>query len=166
MSFIVEFEGYELSSKFVFKEVCISNIHQSSDTDQHFFIKSPHSFKALSDKNKSIVRFCETYLHRIKWKDGVSTFKDFVKKLNDIPSKSTIYTKGEKKVVILESLLVDDSINVTNLEDLGCLPITKLQIALSGDCPLSLHRPTYNCAHEKVLAFKNFLNKNERKDSK
>lgn len=164
MNFVVEFEGFPLSNKFIIKEACI---RETSDVPsipyQHFLIKSPFSIKKLTYKDRRTVKFCEKLLHRIKWSMGDCVYGDFVFALNSIPEGSLIYTKGLQKVKLLESIRINSSGAIRNLEDLGCVPITKQQKSLSNTCPISFHREMYNCSHEKSMCFVAFLKNHERK---
>lgn len=153
MKFIIEFEGFQLTNIFVFKEVSIINL--STKETFHFFLKSPFSRKCLFPQEQKVVQYCETFLHKIKWFAGNSRMKDLYLFLNTIPTDSTIYTKGKQKVALLCKII--SWCNIQDLEDFKCPAITKLSVISEIQCPLQFHRKTLNCSFRKASLFAEYM---------
>lgn len=149
MKFVVEFEGYQLQGRFIFKELVICNL--SSSIINHFFIKPPFHRELLSASDERIVKYCEKFLHKIQWHSGSVHMKEVVQFLSNLPESCVVYTKGRNKAKLLSSMF--KKFQVINLEDEGCPPITKLLLSSETECPLAFHKDTLNCAHLKAHAF-------------
>lgn len=163
MNYIIEFEGFQLTSFFVFKEVSIIDL--SSQKITHFFLKPPFSYKRLTSSEQKTVKYCETFLHKVKWFAGNSYMKDLYSFLSTIPSSSTIYTKGKQKVDLLYKIL--SRCNILDLEDFECPVITKISNIGNNQCPLPFHHNILNCSYIKVISFAKHLLKqqNEQTDT-
>lgn len=155
MNYVVEFEGYAFSSKFIFKEVCIFNVN--TEEINNLFLRSPYPRKCLSAKEKRIVNFCESNLHKIKWYSGYQKYKDFKHSLSQIGLRDKVYTKGVQKVEILQRIL-NPNVEVINLEDIGCENISVYMHDLNlNHCIFADHKDSDHCAYLKAQAFKIFL---------
>lgn len=155
MKCVIEFEGYNIKSRFVFKEIAIHNL--KTRQLHHFFIKPPFSRCLLSKTDESVVRYCENHLHRIKWNSGsvhMASVFEFLKKL---PSNTILYTKGLEKVRILHKLC--KGFQIKNLEDYDCPKVDEIKSAVENECPLGfhLHKNTLSCATKKSELFASFL---------
>ncbi len=67
MSYLIEFEEYSLSNRFIFKEVTVVNLNTEDFTS--FLLRSPYPRRCLSAKDKCIVKFCETHIHNLVFRD-------------------------------------------------------------------------------------------------
>lgn len=162
MKYVVEFEGFQLAKGFVFKEISICSVDGLIGVQ--FFVKPPKRFEWLSPKDKKIVRYCETYLHKIFWHAGYDRFSTVKQRLQDLFSKDdTLYTKGLQKTQILHDLNL--KAQVINLEDVmtssDCESITDCQI----ECVLSFHKGSEHCAHRKSILFSQILNQRLQNES-
>lgn len=153
MRYVIEFEGYPIKSSFVFKEVTAVNLETLEVL--HFFIKSPFQRKNIQYHDQKIVRYCETFLHRIKWHAGRSYMKEFVDFIKRIPCDSQLFTKGQQKVDLLSKYCTHCTIH--DLEENGCPAITKIHNVQVNTCPLSFHANSLNCSHIKAITFSKFL---------
>lgn len=158
MKWLVEFEGYSLSFKFIFKEVTFLNISNTSRSD--FFIKAPFPFSYLSTRDKKIVRYCEQNLHKLHWSSGSMSYADLSRKFSNIKQGDTVFTKGLQKVELLKSILHNKP-DIVNLEDLGCMS-AKLYICCNdhSQCKLLKHKNELQCSVKKAIAFSRFLSSN------
>ena len=163
MSYIIEFEGFPLSRKFIFKEVTVTNL--ASDKYKTYFIKSSCSRKSLSVKDNKVVVFCERKLHGINWNFGFHSFISFKTFLSGIKVGEKVYTKGIQKCEYLKQL-VDPGVLVINLEEIEC---ENVSVYLKNFTPqkCALHREFHHehCSYVKAQAFKYFLNKYESLNS-
>lgn len=162
MKYVVEFEGFQLAKGFVFKEISICSIDGSLGFQ--FFVKPPMRFERLSLKDKKIVRYCETYLHKIFWHAGYVRFANVKQRLQDLFSKDdTLYTKGIQKTQILSDLNLGTQ--VINLEDIvtsfECESITNCEV----ECILSFHKSSVHCAHRKSIIYSQLLNQSLQNES-
>ncbi len=153
MKYVIEFEGYHIKNSFVFKEVTAVNLETLEVI--HLFIKSPFQRKKLQYNDRKVVRFCELFLHRIKWHAGRSYMKEFIDFIKLIPSGSQLYTKGQQKVDLLRKYC--SQCTVHDLEETGCPGITKIHNVQTNVCPLSFHQNSLNCSHIKAITFAKFL---------
>jgi len=101
MKYILEIEGFNMKSKFVLKEAAVLNF--DSGIIQHFFIKPTHSYKRLSESDKSIVQDSQRFLHRINWRSVNAFMQSFTELVKDLLDHSIVDTKGQQKVEILKS---------------------------------------------------------------
>lgn len=85
---ILEFEGFELSRGFVFKEISLRSLDNL--ISQHFFIKAPCRFLNLTDSDKSIVRWCEKNYHKINWRSGNVKFATARNILKDVLDENSV----------------------------------------------------------------------------
>lgn len=158
MKFVIEFEGYQLKRRFVFKELVIYDL--TSSTINHFFIKPPCPRELLTSSEEKTVRYCEAFLHKIKWHSGNTHLKDVIQFLNNLPEASIIYTKGRNKTNLLASMF--KKFTVLNLEEENCPPITKIFVKPETECPLGFHKDSLNCAHLKANAFATYIRDHEQ----
>lgn len=157
MKFVVEFEGFQINRQFVFKELVVYNLNSS--IINHFFIKPPFPRELLSATDDKVVRYCETFLHKIKWHSGNVRMKDVVQFLSSLPASCVIYTKGQNKAKLLASMF--KNFDVKNLEEENCPPITKILVPPETECPLPFHLDSLNCAHLKANAFATYIRDRE-----
>lgn len=152
---IIEFQGFNLKSKFCFKEVTVSEI--GSKVFTHFFIKSFKNFCDLSLQDRKVVQYCERNLHRIYWSAGSQSFKqvhDYVNQL--LKEGAVVYTKGAEKVKILEKSFKISG-PILNLDDLW------MDLDFQGynsdveRCPLPFHKNVSSCSHLKAQTFAKLL---------
>lgn len=163
MKYIIEFEGFSLCKKFVFKEVSIYNI----DTDQltWLFLRSPYPFNYLCNIDKRIIRYCQTHLHRIYWRAGKQYYFELLNHLSKISEKDIVYTKGLQKANILKTLL-DQAVSVVDLEDLECKNVSVYMKNIKAtDCVLRFHKDSEHCSHTKALAYREFLRSRDESTS-
>lgn len=152
MSYIIEFEGYSLPNKFIFKEVTIVNNNTEEFTS--FFLRSPYPRQCLTAKEKNIVKFCETHVHKISWYSGIHKITDFKKYLSAIKAGDKVFSKGLQKVDILRKLL-DPGVILIDLEDLNCEKVSVfLQKNKLNSCMLEFHIGSEHCSYNKAQAFK------------
>jgi len=156
MKYIIEFEGFQLQSKFIFKEVCVVSI--DSDETFTYFLKSPFKFDKLSNKEKRTVRYCENHLHNIFWKAGSDKCSDFLSFLKTLRNTDIVYTKGLQKTNILFALLPVGT-QVVNFEDIdNSATIESLSKQIPTDaCKLRFHKYSLNCAVLKAQVLKQHL---------
>lgn len=159
---IIEFEGYNLRGRFIYKELVINVLSENEENDiKHFFIRPPFAKDKLKQKDLKNVLYCERYLHKIKWDSGNVRMSEVTKVLNSLPSNSIVYTKGLQKKLLLEPLL-PFSCDVIDLEDnLKCPRISVLCSKGDHICPLRFHWNTFNCAYLKAVEFGEYV-KHER----
>jgi hypothetical protein len=154
----LEFEGFELSRGFVFKEVSIRSA--DNQVSKQFFIRSPCGFSKLSDSDKKIVRWCEKYYHKINWRSGNISFESTEKILKNVLNNSSkVFTKGFSKVKVLQSTKIPGIFE--NIEDNKEIPtVANFKknypelLNLYKGCQLPFHKDQVHCADLKsfVLA--------------
>ena len=83
MEFVIDFEGFDLTSGFVIKEISIANLR--SHYVDTYFVKSPFKLTGLSIKDRKNVKFCEKFVHRIFWQFGTVQQKRLKAKKTDLP---------------------------------------------------------------------------------
>ncbi|CAL8130461.1 unnamed protein product [Orchesella dallaii] len=154
MKFVIDFEGFQLKNRFILKELAVADLNSMQIV--HFFIRSPFGSINLSSSDLSVVRYCETFIHKIRWNAGKVAFKDTVEYLNSLPNESVFYAKGKQKVNFLKSIL-SSSMEVQDLELVECPPITRIINPPENDCPLPFHQDSLNCAHIKASAYLKLL---------
>lgn len=162
MTYVIEFEGFQCEKFFAIKELAI--VSEECAYVKHFVIQPPKRRRNLNTNEKKIVKFCETFLHRIHWNSGDSSWKSVCNYIQGLPQNTCVYTKGVEKQKILSDLF--SNLNVINLEDIKCPPITKLIYTPSIPCPLAFHRNVLNCAHRKAGGFADFIFKHEQSCAK
>lgn len=169
MSWIIEFEGFNLSRGFVFKEVSILATDKS--ICRHFFLRPPCRFDRLTDKDKQIVRWCETDHHKIYWFAGKDKFSELRSYLaSTLEDGSKIYTKGQQKVDILNLLgipgLVENTENTSSLQAITqWLRVHADIVRKSPPCPLSFHKGNLHCAYIKAFVLAEEFNKSDDNES-
>jgi len=169
-TFIVDFEGFNLSRGFCVKECAVLCTDNNEIT--HFFIRSPYHYNNLSVKDCKAVSFCEKAFHGIYWEAGRQKFSDLKNWFREnIGPNDEIHCKGlEKKCFILNRLSIGSK--VFNIEGYSNCPsftslsqeyINKTVIA----CPLPFHQTKLSCSHKKVQILAAFLadQKNEQMHS-
>lgn len=160
--FVVEFEGFNLSDRFVFKELVIFSLDKDEPTVvRHFYIRPPFKKSKLKESDKNQVEFCERNLHRLKWNTGFHRMLQVFAFFKCLPRKSLVYTKGDEKVKILDSI-IDNRCEVIDLDEEKCPRVNALlKRKCEQYCPLNIHHGTLNCAFMKAKAYANYM-QNER----
>lgn len=159
MKYLIEFEGFALGSKFIFKEVSIVNVTTKKITT--YFLKSPYPRKYLASKDKSIVAFCETHLHKINWESGIHRMRDLKQYISKIGFGDIVYTKGLQKAQTLKTLF-SGSCCVVDLEEIGCQCVSVYLKNISvNQCIRKFHNNSEHCSYLKAQAYLSFLLQDE-----
>ena len=163
MNWILEFEGFALSSGFVFKEISLRSLETGKQ--EHFFIRSPCRIENLSRKDLRIVRWCEHNHHCIHWRGGNISISKVLARIRSIiiGTDSKILTKGNTKAEILKKLnfggSVEDIEATCNLSSVDTWDSQYVDLKIADPCPLRFHRHNKHCSHWKSLVVFEFLKK-------
>jgi len=156
MEVIIEFEGFDLKNKFIFKEFCILFLK-----DNHwlnFFVKSDRPFKKLSRQDKQTVKFCQNFIHKIFWRAGHVDQRFLIPGIKlMLEEHCIVYTKGRNKKQILEDYL-GNSVRVVNVEDLEIFGSQAKKKIETDICSLRFHKGNHHCAVHKALFLSEQLN--------
>lgn len=155
---VIDFEGFRLKNKFLFKELAFCKV-SNLETKLYSFLP-PFHWKYLSSAEKKTAHYCETYLHKIKWSQGETSVDDIPNIFKTLISeKDTIYVKGSYKKTLLENYL-SASFDIRNLEDLECPRINELVKSefRPVKCRISKHQHVQDhCALFKAINFSLWL---------
>lgn len=161
MEFILDFQGFKTNNRdYIIKELAfISTDNQVYEL--HLF-QPPHSFSELSDDEKRQVIWLEKRFHGLYWSSGYNLYSEIKTIFKSCNIKGTIYVKGLEKQKFIIQLLKDFSVNVINIEDLGCPSLSILkrqsqQLNRFSLCRFDHHVTYYNCAHVNVLLLLEWL---------
>ena len=170
MKFVVEFEGFQVQNRYIFKEIVVKCV-ETLET-QHFFLKSPFPLTRLTKRECNIVSYCEKNLHHIYWNSGREYLRDIVKRLAFLNSTgNTVFTKGEQKVEALKKQLhlKCPVLDVTELIEKQAIDYPSSLVAYSQRkglesnvlCPLRFHRSSRHCAYIKADFFSYLIKQSE-----
>lgn len=165
MKYIIDFEGFALSSIFVIKEFVLSSLDSNAKT--HFLLSSPNlNTRFLRFKDKAKISYCENWLHGIRWETRGKRFTDLRKFINlTLVSSDIIFIKGEEKVKIFCKQL-NPPCRVRDINDLltyaevskDWMSLAREQINSSGNnCPLYFHKSIPHCSTLKAEIFSKML---------
>lgn len=156
-SVIIDVQGFKnIQNKFILKELSIC---YETGEYQNFIIKPPHTYDILTQYEKKQINWLRKNHHGLSWYDGSITFKS-VKNflLDNISSKTLIYTKGLEKTEFIKKLINNKSC-VINVEDIGCnksFQFLKQIYPKMIKCGV-LHYANKTCALENALIINYFI---------
>jgi len=151
---LLDFQGFNVSGKFYFKEVSFTKIN--TNVCQTYWFKPPFPFCALTSKDKKTVTYCERHLHNIKWYSGKILYKRLLAILrNHIRNNDRVFVKGHSKVEVMQKLF--PNVLFENIEDYSCPPVQCIINSADTDCPLPFHQNHLHCSHHRSILFAMFM---------
>jgi hypothetical protein len=146
---IIDFEGYKINEKFIFKEFASFNLDNKNTL--HYFVKSPYFYIDIQ------TNWVYNNIHHIPLSFGNTN----INKLYDIiNSREFILVKGREKTRIIKNLS-KQSDKIIDLELLGCPKYSEKHTINCSYEPHNLSNFNH-CALKKTLFFKDwFIAKNE-----
>ena len=155
---VVDFEGFRLQNKFLFKELAFCKV-SNFETKLYSFLP-PFHWKYLSSQEKKTAYYCENYLHKIKWNQGETSVEDLANLFKNLISETdVIYVKGLYKKTVVGNYL-NENYDIRNLEDIECPRITELVKTefRPVKCRISTHQHVQDhCALFKAINFSLWL---------
>jgi hypothetical protein len=145
---IVDFEGYEINNKFIFKEFSIIDL--VTNKNSHYFIRSPH----IDQNPNQQVNWVYKNIHLIPLNYGKTSIKKIYNLLNN---QKLILVKGNQKSKLIKKLFSKS--NIINLENFGC---PKYSEKTSINCSYDLHNNSNftHCALKKSNFYKDWFMQN------
>lgn len=153
---ILDVQGMKFrNNKFILKEIAILTKHCAF----HAFIKSPCSFHKLKQNQKIQAKWLTKNYHGIDWNDGDMTLFELKKLVKPFISDRVIFVKGLEKCDWIKSILMDDSLQCNNLEDIGCdVNLNKLSfITESRTCSKHAANKDFQCALRNILLLQKWI---------
>lgn len=165
MKYIVDFEGFTLSSTFVIKEFVLLQLNSGKKV--HFLLNSPKvNNNFLKSKDRKNISYCENFLHGVRWGtkgQSISNLKTLLH--TTLTSEDIVYIKGEEKVKIFCKQL-NPSCRVRDINELltyaevskDWLTIAREQMNKKANtCPLYFHKSNPHCSSIKTDIFSRML---------
>ena len=153
MSLVIDFEGFQVSSKqFFVKELAAYAVNDSTFRGRWLF-KAPFCFDHLDKKSKITVLYTAYNIHHMDWTEGHLPYTDLPCILRMLfRSFKKIYVKGLQKKKFLERFGVE----IENLEDENCPRFCQLP-PVETRCPYWHIKGFSHCAVQKAEAYAKFL---------
>lgn len=158
MEFVLDFQGFKSGNNdFIVKEMAIISIDGQIYELQLF--QPPCSFSELPSDVKKQVLWLEKQYHGLYWGSGFRQYSDLKDIFKGLNIDGNVYVKGKEKQQFVVKLLSDYSVNVIDLEDLGCPSLTELkqQVQLNTMKPCSFNHNFSNCAYINVHVLQQWL---------
>lgn len=145
-------------NEFIYKEVAVVLPSREFYT---FIIKPPYPVTNLTAKEYRQVRWLQNNYHGINWSDGITPL-DVVHRflIETLPSNSVVYVKGAEKTTWVSHLL-NNSLPVWNVEDLGCESFSVLRNSVNPNSVIRCTSHWGYCALENVFLIKHFVFKSQ-----
>jgi hypothetical protein len=140
---LLDFEGYLINEKFIFKEFTIIDILQNNLN--HLFLKSPYT-----ESNNEHVNWIYNNIHLIPINYGTTPIKYIYYLLKN----KLVLVKGREKSIYIKKIFKNSI--VVDIETLGC---PKYIDSFSFHCSFEPHNSNNfsHCSFKKVLFYRNWL---------
>lgn len=152
---IADLQGFlKPSGRFIVKEFAFL----TKNIKFNDFIESPYNFESLSLGTKRSSSWITKNHHGIEWNKGYINIHELRRTIHPILRNKTIYVKGDLKIVWLKEIMRDPSLNVINIEDIGCdSALHDMNAASEFDFRCSHHRKLdkiFVCAQRNIIQLK------------
>jgi hypothetical protein len=153
----------EINGRLLIKELCIA---QQNGSCQTWLFTAPYSFYSLPRNVRKENQWITTHLNGIEWTDGnipLCKLRDIFNQY--IPHNSIVYVKGWEKSQLIQWKLPGRF--VFNLEDIGCPPVSRIELATTTKC-MHPHRCSTgvkrnHCAQFKCVCFMHWFHEETTK---
>ena len=142
MAFVIDIEGFRLENDFIVKELALCKVEDFSSS--HYTFDPPFRWNILKKKEQKTAKYCEKYLHQIRWSSRGHSIKELAKLIGDTCKKDDIiYVKGGYKRFVLVNILQDEYV-VKDMDELACPKMCDLQkeSTITVDCKVR-HQQQY-----------------------
>lgn len=170
---VVDLQGFPINEgkHLVLKELAFSFINTDNKSDHpsannneiyHYIFKSPFNFKQLSRDSQFRVRWQGKYYNGLGWTDGEIPYEQISECIQPLLQKDLlIYVKGSDNLSWLLKLSKQPTLNIINVEDLGCtFRLSDMNRIYKHQFHCKKHQLGNHCARQDVKIVEKWVCKN------
>lgn len=165
---VLDIQGFQVEQQFIVKELSFSILtlnNNTPDIDRHHIFRPPFEWKTLNSKDRKTSLWLRTHYHGFTWNSGNENYCEFANCIEELLRKNiynlVIFVKGAEKIQWLRNLCNDQSLDVRNLEDLGCnIYFSEEAIERMHPHHCGKHEVIKQCAKQNVEFLKEWMRQN------